>query len=84
MRIEPAPSEASAPAHSPAAVAAPLPPLEPPVMRSRSQGLRVTPLVAVSVKPHRASSGRLVVPRITAPAARRRRTTSPSAAAGAP
>ena len=43
MRIEPAPSEAVAAAHRPAATAAALPPLEPPGVRSVSQGLRVMP-----------------------------------------
>ena len=83
MRIEPAPSEPSAAPTSPAATAAPLPPLEPPVVRCRSQGLRVTPKVAVSVNGHSVISGTFVLPMITAPASRSRRTTSASAAAGA-
>ena len=64
MRIEPAPSEAVAAAHSPAATAAALPPLEPPGVRSVFQGLRVTPKAGPSVSPMIASSGRLVLPRI--------------------
>ena len=43
MRIEPAPSEAVAAGTSAAATAAPEPPLEPPGVRSGSQGLRVMP-----------------------------------------
>ena len=44
-----------------------------------SQGLRVTPNVAVSVNGHSVISGTLVLPMITAPASRSRRTTSASA-----
>ena len=51
-------------------------------MRCRSQGLRVTPHVAVSVNGHSVSSGTLVLPMITAPASRSRRTTSASARGG--
>ena len=43
MRIEPPVSVPSETAHRPAASAAPLPPLEPPGLRSRSQGLRQGP-----------------------------------------
>ena len=50
-------------------------------VRSVSHGLRVTPQVGDSVAPMIASSGRLVLPRITAPAARSRRTSSESAVA---
>ena len=53
-------------------------------MRSRSHGLRVTPQLGDSVAPMMASSGRLVLPMITAPAARSRRTSSASSAAGPP
>src|SRR5919201_4295189 len=74
MRIEPAPSEAVAQGTSPAATAAPLPPLEPPGTRSVFHGLRVTPHVSVSVNPAKASSGRLVLPITIAPAARSRLT----------
>ena len=68
MRIEPAPSVAWPAAARPAATAAPLPPLEPPGVRSGFHGLRVTPQLGDSVAPMIASSGRLVLPRITAPA----------------
>ena len=76
------PSEAVAAGQSPAATAAALPPLEPPGLRSVSQGLRVIPKAGPSVSPMIASSGRLVLPITTAPAARSRRTSSPSARAG--
>ena len=82
MRIDPAPSVAVAAAHRPAATAAPLPPLEPPGLRSVFQGLRVIPKAGPSVSPMIASSGVLVLPITTAPAARSRRTTSSSWAAG--
>ena len=84
MRIEPAPSVAWAMAARPAATAAALPPLEPPHVRSRSHGLRVTPQLGDSVLPVMASSGRFVLPMITAPATRSRRTSSASSVAGAP
>ena len=84
MRIEPPPSPASAAPASPAATAAAEPPLEPPVERSGFQGLRVTPKVADSVKGNIPNSGMWVLPMITAPAARTRRTTSASARAGSP
>src|SRR5262249_57671484 len=67
--IEPAPSVPSAAGTRPAATAAALPPLDPPADRSRSQGLRVGPRLADSVKGHWASSAIRVVPITTAPAA---------------
>ena len=67
IRIEPPPSEAEAAPTRPAATAAPEPPLEPPVVRDGSQGLRVSPQASVSVKPQIASSGRVVLPSSTAP-----------------
>src|SRR5438093_1026515 len=76
MRTEPAPSEPSAAEASPAATAVAAPPLEPPEVRWRSQGLRVTPNVGDSVNGVAISSGTCVLPRMTAPAARSRRTTS--------
>src|SRR5215217_4471484 len=79
IRMEPAPSDPIAAEHSPAATAVALPPLEPPDVRCRSHGLRVTPYVGDSVNPVAISSGTWVLPMITAPAARRRRTTSESA-----
>ena len=82
MRIEPMPSEPVAAAHSPAATAAALPPLDPPALRSVSHGLRVMPNAGPSVSQMIASSGMFVLPITTAPAARRRRTSSESWAAG--
>ncbi len=82
MRIDPAPSEAVAPAQSPAATAAALPPLEPPVLRSVFHGFRVMPKAGPSVSPMIAPSGRFVLPITTAPAARSRRTSSLSCEAG--
>ena len=84
MRIEPAPSAASAAGTRPAATAAADPPLDPPGVRSGSHGLRVIPHVTDSVNGHRPSSGMVVLPTITAPAARSRRTTSASAPARSP
>jgi hypothetical protein len=82
MRIEPAPSDPSAAEASPPATAVAEPPLEPPLVRCRSHGLRVTPNVGDSVNGVIISSGTLVLPRMTAPASRRRRTTSWSALLG--
>ena len=83
-RIDPAPSEPRAAPTRPAATAAAEPPLEPPGERSRSQGLRVTPHVGDSVTGSAHSGGTFVRPRTMAPAARTRRTTSQSSAAGSP
>ena len=69
MRIEPAPSAATAAGTRPAATAAAEPPLEPPGVRSVSHGLRVTPQVIDSVNGHSPSSGIVVLPITIAPAA---------------
>ena len=82
MRIDPPPSEPSAPATRPAATAEAEPPLDPPGVRLRSHGLRVAPKVGDSVNGVISSSGTWVLPTITAPEARRRRTTSASSRAG--
>ena len=55
---------------SPAAIAAALPPLEPPGTRSRSHGFRVWARALFSVELPIANSSRFSRPRITAPAAR--------------
>ena len=81
MRTEPAPSEPIAAGTMPAATAAADPPLEPPGVWSGFHGLRVAPKVGFSLKGQRPTSGVIVLPTITAPAARRRRTTSLSASA---
>ncbi|MGX1494045.1 hypothetical protein RKD41_006304 [Streptomyces tendae] len=82
MRTEPAPSEPSAAGTRPAATAAAEPPDEPPGVCSGSHGLRVAPKAGPSVNGHCPSSQVLVLPTITAPAARSRRTASPSSATG--
>ncbi len=79
MRTEPAPSEPIAAATRPAATAAAEPPDEPPGVWSSDHGLRVWPKASPSVIGHWPNSGDVVLPTITAPAARRRRATSPSA-----
>ncbi len=56
--------------HSSAATAAAEPPLEPPGIRSRSQGFRVAPKQEVSVEEPMANSSMFVLPVKTAPAAR--------------
>ena len=82
-RIEPALSEPRPTGAKPAATAAAVSPLVPPVVVPVSHGLRVTPYVGDCVScPHVASSGRVVLPGIGAPATRKRRTTSASAPAG--
>src|SRR5262249_60217647 len=54
------------------------PPLEPPAVRARFQGLRVAPKTGLTVFGPKANSGVLVLPTTIAPAARRRWTTSAS------
>src|SRR5262245_16621901 len=81
IRIEPAPSEPSASGASPAATAAAPPPVEPPGVRERSQGLRDSPKSRLSVEPRHANSGRFVLPTRIAPAARRRATLGASSGA---
>ena len=73
MRIEPPPSLAWASVTIPAATAAAAPPLEPPLERPGSQGLRVAPWASGSVVGRIPSSGVFVRPTITKPASRKRR-----------
>jgi len=75
MRIEPPPSAAWASGSMPAATAAAAPPLEPPGVRAVSHGLRTGPKRRGSETGRIPSSGMLVLPRITKPASRIRRTT---------
>ncbi len=84
IRIEPPPSDPVAHGTIPAATAAAEPPDEPPGVRLRSQGLRVIPVASLAVQGKIISSGTLVIPIGTAPAARSRRTTSASAVAAGP
>ena len=84
MRIDPMPSDPKAIGAIPAATAAALPPLLPPGVRSVSHGFRVAPNSRVSVNDHTIISGTVVLPRMTAPAARSLRTTSASSALAGP
>src|SRR5579884_3033903 len=81
-RIDPRPSEPSAPPTTPAATAAAEPPEEPPGVWFTFQGLLVTPNVGPSEMGHCPSSGVVVLPTITAPAALSRRTDSESSVLG--
>ncbi len=71
-RIDPPMSLPCATGTSPAETAAAEPPLEPPVLRVRSHGLRVGPYARGSVVMLVASSGVFVLPTNTNPAARNR------------
>ena len=84
MRIDPPPSLPVAMVHSPAANAAPAPPLEPPGVRAVSHGLRQGAPNSFSVVPDCPNSGVLVLPSTMAPAALTRSTTIESAAAAHP
>ena len=77
MRIEPPVSLPIEPMHKPAANADPLPPEEPPGDRSKSQGLRQGPKCGLLLVTPRAISCMLSFPRLTAPAASKRSTTTP-------
>src|SRR5690606_5997465 len=82
MRMEPPPSLAPATGTMPAATAAAEPPEDPPVVRLGSQGLRAGPQASGSAMLLATNSGVLVLPKITSPASRQRRTTSASSGAG--
>ena len=77
-RTEPPLSLPSPAAEIPAAMAADSPPLDPPGDRSRSHGFRVRPCSRFAVSYAIRNSGQFVVPRINAPAARSRATTTAS------
>src|SRR5579864_9228522 len=83
-RMEPPPSLPTPPAEHPDAIAAASPPLEPPGVRDRSQGLLVRPYRRLSVSHAIRSSGVLVVPRIMAPAFRKHQTSGASCTATRP
>ena len=68
IRIDPPESLPCATGTNPAATAAAAPPLEPPAVRCRSQGLRVAPYATESVIGLRAISERLLLPRMANPA----------------
>src|SRR3954453_20769111 len=82
MRIEPPPSLAVENGTMPQATAAAEPPLDPPGVRVRSQGLRVVPHALVCVNAVMPNSGDAVLPTGTAPAARRRPTCTESVRTG--
>ena len=78
MRIEPPASVPTASGQIPANTPAALPPLLPPGVRSRSQGLRVTPVRGESVTGFQPNSGVVVLPKNTAPSSRSRAVTGES------
>ena len=84
MRIEPPPSLAVPRGTTPAATAAAEPLDDPPGVRSRCHGLRLTPHALVRAKLRMPNSGAAVLPTGTQPAARSRATSTSSAAAGSP
>src|SRR6266576_2723402 len=73
-RMDPPPSLPTPPAEHPDAMAAASPPLDPPGVRERSQGLLVRPYRRLSVSQAINNSGVFVTPRIIAPALRNRET----------
>jgi hypothetical protein len=81
MRIDPPPSLPCASGTMPPATAAAAPPLEPPGVRSVSQGLRAGPKRRGSDTGRMPSSGMFVLPTITKPASRIRRVTYESCCA---
>src|SRR5262249_59479368 len=80
VRREPPRSEPWASGPMPVARATAAPPLEPPHVRARFQGFRVTPNTALNVFPPAPNSGVLVLPTTMAPAALRRATVNASSA----
>ena len=78
MRIDPPPSLAVESGTMPEASAADDPPLDPPGVRSRFQGLRVAPNSSLSVKGMCPNSGVFVFPTTIAPAAFSRATSASS------
>src|SRR6185436_8334627 len=69
IRIDPPPSVPTCNGPRPAATAAEAPPLDPPGVRSRFQGLRVGPKRRLCVQPIQPKVGVLVLPSMMAPAA---------------
>ena len=84
MRIDPPPSVPRCSTPAPHAAATAAPPDEPPGVREASQGLRVMPVSALSVTAFQPSSGVVVSPSSTAPAARSSATTGASSCAFTP
>src|SRR5262252_2123337 len=81
MRIDPPPSLPVTSGRTHAASTDAEPPLDPPGVRVRSQGERVTPYTRFFVNAGAPNSGAFVLPTTIAPAARSRATWKPSAAA---
>ena len=79
MRIEPAPSPPWWTTPTPAAAAAAAPPLDPPGVSPRRHGFTVEPVTGLVVSPFQPYSGVVVLPRMTAPAARIRAASGSSA-----
>src|SRR4051812_44886817 len=73
--MDPPVSDPRATGTDPAATAAADPPLDPPGVRSRSQGLRTGPKAEFSLDDPMANSSQFVLPTIPAPAVSSRRTT---------
>src|SRR5947199_3492198 len=82
--MDPPPSLPTPPAEHPAAIAAASPPLEPPAVRDKSQGLFVRPYIRLSVSQAIRSSGVFVTPTTMAPACRSLLTKGASALATCP
>ena len=80
MRIEPQVSEPQPTVAKLAAIAAPVPPLEPPGQRAGSYGLRVCPPSELTLVMPAASSCMFALARMIAPASRMRLTRNPSCA----
>ena len=78
--MEPPPSVPRASGPCPVATAAAAPPDEPPAVRERSHGFRVTPKSGLSVNGLWPNSGVVVLPMRMAPASRSRRTGTASSA----
>src|SRR5207247_2877144 len=72
MRTEPSMSEPTASGPKPAATAAPAPELDPPELRSKFQGLRVTPYRELTPEAITPKSGMALFPRMIAPCSRSR------------
>src|SRR5919109_1032774 len=81
MRMDPPVSPPRATVQSPAATAAPLPPLEPPGVMPSRHGFCVEPKIAFVVPIDAASSGTFVFPSTAIPAARARATGTASTSA---
>ena len=76
--MDPAPSVPIAATPMPVATATAAPPLDPPAVRSTCQGLRVTPVIWLTVAALQPNSEVLVLPMMIAPAARSRATAGAS------